>query len=269
MIVDSHCHLIYFSDNEIPKVISRAEQNGVKILHNICVSIDDIPKLLKISSSYDQVYFSVGIHPLDAAIENGECIHADELVEFTKNQKVISIGETGLDFYKSDNKDNQKKSFASHIEAARITGLPLVIHTRNADDEMIDILKSEMKTGTFGGVMHCFASSKELAYQSIDLGLYISFSGIITFKNASLLRGIAQSVPRERVLVETDAPYLSPEPYRGKKNEPAMVKYVVDCLAELWNESPDKVAEITTSNFFRLFTKLELQGNSIKPLICL
>ncbi len=186
MIVDSHCHLIYFSDDEIPKVISRAEQNGVKILHNICVSIDDIPKLLKISSSYDQVYFSVGIHPLDAAIENGECIHADELVEFTKGQKVISIGETGLDFYKSDNKDNQKKSFASHIEAARITGLPLVIHTRNADDEMIDILKSEMKTGTFGGVMHCFASSKELAYQSIDLGLYISFSGIITFKNASL-----------------------------------------------------------------------------------
>ncbi len=119
-----------------------------------------------------------------------------------------------------------------------------------------------MKIGTFGGVMHCFTSSKELAYQSIDLGLYISFSGIITFKNASLLREIAQDVPR-------DAPYLSPEPYRGKKNEPAMVKYVVDRLAELWNESPDKVAEITTSNFFRLFTKLELQGNSIKPLICL
>ncbi|MFP3027646.1 MAG: TatD family hydrolase, partial [Wolbachia sp.] len=184
-------------------------------------------------------------------------------------QKVISIGETGLDFYKSDNKDNQKKSFASHIEAARITGLPLVIHTRSADSEMIDMLKSEMKTCAFSGVMHCFASSKELAYQSMDLGLYISFSGIITFKNASLLRGIAQNVPRERVLVETDAPYLSPEPYRGKKNEPAMVKYVVDCLAELWNESPDKVAEITTSNFFRLFTKLELQGNSIKPLICL
>ncbi|TVS88589.1 TatD family deoxyribonuclease [Wolbachia pipientis] len=269
MIVDSHCHLIYFSDDEIPKVISRAEKNGVKVLHNICVSIDDVPKLLKISSSYDQIYSSVGIHPLDAAIENGECIHIDELVELTKNQKVISIGETGLDFYRSDNKDNQKKSFALHIEASRITGLPLVIHTRSADNEMIDMLRSEMKTGTFGGVMHCFASSKELAYQSIDLGLYISFSGIITFKNASLLREIAQNVPRELVLVETDAPYLSPEPYRGKKNEPAMVKYVVDCLAELWNESSDKVAEITTSNFFRLFTKLELQGNSIKPLICL
>ncbi|OAB81876.1 LuxR family transcriptional regulator [Wolbachia endosymbiont of Laodelphax striatellus] len=259
MIVDSHCHLIYFSDDEIPKVISRAEQNGVRILHNICISVDDIPKLVKISSSYDKVYYSVGIHPLDATIENGECIHADELVEFTKNQKVISIGETGLDFYKSDNKSNQKKSFVSHIEAAKVTGLPLVIHTRNADSEMIDMLNSEMKKDAFSGVMHCFASSKELAYKAMDLGLYISFSGIITFKNANLLREIAQNVPLERVLVETDAPYLSPEPYRGKKNEPSMVKYVVDCLAELWNESPEQVAKITTNNFFRLFTKLELK----------
>ncbi|MGL9688912.1 MAG: TatD family hydrolase [Wolbachia sp.] len=258
MIVDSHCHLIYFSDDEIPKVISRAEQNGIKVLHNVCTSIDDVSKLLKISSSYDHVYSSVGVHPLDATVESGECIRVDELVELTKNQKVISIGETGLDFYKSNNRSNQKKSFALHIEAAKITGLPLVIHTRNADDEMIDVLKSEMKNGTFSGVMHCFASSKELAYQAMDLGLYISFSGIITFKNASLLRGIAQGVPRERVLVETDAPYLSPEPYRGKKNEPAMVKCVVDCLAKLWDESPDKVAEVTTSNFFKLFAKLKL-----------
>ncbi|WP_341808896.1 TatD family hydrolase [Wolbachia endosymbiont (group E) of Neria commutata] len=256
MIVDSHCHLIYFPDDEVPKVISRAGQNGVNILHNICISIGDVPKLLKISSSYGQVYSSVGVHPLDATIENGECIKVDELVEFTKDQKVISIGETGLDFLKSGNKINQKKSFASHIEASRTTGLPLVIHTRSADDEMIDMLKSEMKISAFNGVMHCFASSKELAYQSIDLGLYISFSGIITFKNANLLREIAQNVPRTRVLVETDSPYLSPEPYRGKKNEPAMVKYVVDCLAELWNEPPEQVAEITTNNFFRLFSKL-------------
>ncbi|MFT4327841.1 MAG: TatD family hydrolase [Wolbachia pipientis] len=259
MIVDSHCHLIYFSDDEIPKVISRAEQNGVRILHNICISINDIPKLLKISSSYDQVYCSVGIHPLDTNVEKGECINADELIEFTKGKKVISIGETGLDFYKSDNKSNQKKSFASHIEAAKVTGLPLVIHTRNADSEMIDMLNSEMKKDVFSGVMHCFASSKELAYKAMDLGLYISFSGIITFKNANLLREIAQNVPRERVLVETDAPYLSPEPYRGRKNEPAMVKYVVNCLAELWNESPEQVAKITTNNFFRLFSKLELK----------
>ncbi|MGL9726327.1 MAG: TatD family hydrolase [Wolbachia sp.] len=257
MIVDSHCHLIYFSDDEIPKVISRAEQNGVKILHNICISIDDIPKLLKISSSYDHVYSSVGVYPLDATVEKGECVDVNQLVKFTKKQKVVSIGETGLDFYKSGNKSNQEKSFASHIEAARVTGLPLVIHTRNADSEMIDMLKSEMKAGTFSGVMHCFASSKELAYQAMDLGLYISFSGIITFKNASSLKEIAQNIPRERILVETDAPYLSPEPYRGKKNEPAMVKYVVDCLAELWDELPNKVAEVTTNNFLKLFTKAD------------
>lgn len=270
MIVDSHCHLIYFSDDEMSEVISRAERNDVKVLHNICVSLDDVPRLLKISSSHDAVYSSVGIHPLDATIERGECIKVEKLVELIKDQKVISIGETGLDFYKSnnkvisigetgldfyksDNKDNQKKSFLSHIEAARITELPLVIHTRNADSEIIDVLKSEIKEGDFDGVMHCFASSKELAYQAIDLGLYISFSGIITFKNANLLREIAQNIPHEYVLVETDAPYLSPEPHRGKKNEPAMVKYVIDCLAKLWNKSPNEVAEITTNNFFKLF----------------
>ncbi|MDD9331770.1 MAG: TatD family hydrolase [Wolbachia sp.] len=259
MIVDSHCHLIYFSEDEIPQVISRAEQSGVKILHNICISIDDVPKLLKTSSSYNQVFSSVGIHPLDATIENGECIKVEELIEFTNDQKVISIGETGLDFFKSNNKENQKKSFASHIEAARVTRLPLVIHTRSADDEMIDMLKSEMKNGAFTGIMHCFASSKELAYQAIDLGLYISFSGIITFKNAHLLKEIAQSVPHDRVLVETDSPYLSPEPYRGKKNEPEMVKYVIDCLVKLWCKSPDVVAKITTDNFFRLCTKLNFK----------
>ncbi|WP_025264079.1 TatD family hydrolase [Wolbachia endosymbiont of Onchocerca volvulus] len=263
MIIDSHCHLIYFQDNEIPKVISRAKQSGVKILHNICTSIDDIPKLLKISLSYNQIYSSVGVHPLDATVGNGEFIHVDELVEFTKNQKIISIGETGLDFYELDNKNNQRKSFASHIEAARITGLPLVIHTRNADCEMIDMLKSEMKIGAFSGVVHCFASSKELAYQAMDLGLYISFSGIITFKSANSLRKIAQNVLRGLVLVETDAPYLSPEPYRGKKNEPAMIKYIINCLAELWNESPNKVAEITTNNFSRLFVKLNPEKKNL------
>lgn len=253
MIVDSHCHLTYFSDDEIPEVISRAKQSGVKVLHNICTSIEDVFKLLKISSSYDAVYSSVGIHPLDTSIEDGQCIEVDKLVELTQNNKVISIGETGLDFYKSNNKDHQKKSFLSHIEAGRITRLPLVIHTRNSDSEMIDLLKSEVKSSSFDGVMHCFASSKELAYQAIDFGFYISFSGIITFKNANSLREIAQGVPHERVLVETDSPYLSPEPHRGKKNEPAMVRYVIACLAELWNKSPNEVAEITTNNFFELF----------------
>ncbi|QKX00957.1 YchF/TatD family DNA exonuclease [Wolbachia endosymbiont of Dipetalonema caudispina] len=262
MIIDSHCHLIHFSDEEIPKVVSRAKQNNVKILHNICINISSIPRLLKISLLYDHIYSSIGVHPLDITVENGKFIHVDELVEFTKNQKVISIGETGLDFYESDNKSNQKKSFISHIEAARITGLPLVIHTRNADHEIIDILRSEIKIGTISGVIHCFASSKEFAYQIMDLGLYISFSGIITFKSANSLREIAQNIPHELILVETDAPYLSPEPYRGKKNEPTMINYTVNCLAKLWNESPNKVAEVTTNNFSKLFTKF----NSEKSL---
>ncbi|MDG7056279.1 MAG: TatD family hydrolase [Wolbachia endosymbiont of Meromenopon meropis] len=259
MIIDSHCHLIYFSDNELLKIISRAKQNDVNILHNICVSINDVPRLLKISSLYNCIYFSIGVHPLDISVEKSEFIHVDKLVELTKNKKVISIGETGLDFYKSSNKNNQKKSFALHIEAARITGLPLVVHSRNSDNEMIDILKSEMKNGTFSGVIHCFNSSKKLVYQAVDLGFYISFSGILTFKKNYLLRKIAQDVPREHVLVETDAPYLSPHPYRGKKNEPSMVKYVVNCLAELWNESHNKVTEMTTNNFFRLFTSTEFE----------
>ncbi|MBV0899284.1 MAG: TatD family hydrolase [Wolbachia endosymbiont of Fragariocoptes setiger] len=254
-MIDSHCHLTYFTDDEIPEVISRAKKCGVKILHNICIKTDNIPKLLEISSSYDNVYSSVGIHPLDTSIENGMSIKTDKLIEYTKEQKVISIGETGLDFYKSDNKNNQKKSFLSHIEAARITELPLVIHTRNADNEMINMLKSEISLSKFNGLIHSFASSKEFAYQIIDLGLYISFSGIITFKNADLLRNIAQSIPRNRVLVETDSPYLSPEPYRGKKNEPAMVKHIVACLAKLWNITEDSVKEITTNNFLRLFNK--------------
>lgn len=264
MIVDSHCHLIYFSDDEISNVIARAEKNDVRILHNICVGINDFSKLLKISLSYNSVYSSVGIHPLDSNIEHGKYIEVDKLIELTKEHKVISIGETGLDFYKSDNKENQKKSFLSHIEASRITGLPLVIHTRNADSEMIDILESEMKVGEFCGVIHCFSSSKELAYRAIDLGFYISFSGVITFKNANLLREIAHSIPQDYVFAETDAPYLSPEPHRGKKNEPAMVKYVIDCLATLWNKSSNEVAEITSNNFLKLFKlseKFPLQEN--------
>ncbi|OEY86952.1 LuxR family transcriptional regulator [Wolbachia pipientis] len=254
MIVDSHCHLNYFTDDEIPEIILRAKQNQVEILHNICLSIDDITKLLTISSLYDNVYSSVGVHPLDDSIDNGNFIKIDELIELTNSEKVISIGETGLDFYyKPDKKINQEKSFSLHIEVARKTGLPLVIHARNADDEMMDILKSEMYSGSFNGIMHCFASSKELAYQAIDLGLYISFSGIITFKNAHLLKEIAKNVPNNRVLVETDSPYLAPEPYRGKKNEPAMLKYIVHCLAELWNKPYCEVAKITTDNFIKLF----------------
>ncbi|WP_333024062.1 TatD family hydrolase [Wolbachia endosymbiont of Pentidionis agamae] len=253
MIIDSHCHLNYFAEDDIPKLIQDAEENDVKLLHTICTKIMEFKDLLRISELYNQVYTSVGIHPLNAA---DEYIKSEDLIKLTENKKVISIGETGLDFYKSNDKESQEKSFISHIEAAKITQLPIVIHSRDADSRMIDILRSEMKVGNFKGVLHCFSSSKELAYQAIDLGIYVSFSGIITFKNSDSLRKIVSSVPQEYVLVETDAPFLSPEPYRGKKNEPKMVKYVVDCIAKLWNKESSEIAKITTSNFLKLFSKV-------------
>ncbi|UWI83315.1 TatD family hydrolase [Wolbachia endosymbiont of Howardula sp.] len=262
MIIDSHCHLTDFSDSEISNIILRASQADIKILHNICVKLDDIPRLVDISSLYKQVFFSIGIHPLDSSIEEGICIQHSELIQLSKIQQVISIGETGLDFLKSNNKDNQEKSFLSHIEAARVSHLPLVIHTRNADESTIKILQSEMHKGEFSGLIHSFTSSKKLAYQLLDLGLYISFSGIITFKNASILRQIFKLIPRERVLIETDTPYLTPHPYRRQKNEPYMLKYIIECISELWSESFWNVADITTNNFFRLFNNVMVQKNS-------
>ncbi|MGN7678324.1 MAG: TatD family hydrolase, partial [Anaplasma sp.] len=169
---------------------------------------------------------------------------------------VIGLGETGLDFYRSNHGvDIQEKNFLSHISAARETGLPVIIHSRNADSRMAEICTSEMKMGKFEGVMHCFSSSMELAKSCLDAGLYISFSGILTFKNASELREVAKFVPRDRVLVETDSPFLCPEPHRGKTNSPAMTKFVVECLSGIWGESPEVVSEVTTKNFFTLFDK--------------
>ncbi len=253
MIVDSHCHLNHFSQQEIEQVIANAKASNVGVMQTVCTTINEFADLLKIAHSYTQVYTSVGIHPSNAA--EGEYISAEDLILLTMDKKVIGIGETGLDFYKQNNAQNQIKSFLAHIEAARKTGLPLIIHSRNADDKMINILESEMKKGSFTGVMHCFASSAKLAQKAVELGLYISFSGIITFKNVQAIRDIASDVPREYTLVETDSPFLSPEPYRGKKNEPAMTKYVVDYLAKLWNKSSKEAEVITTNNFFKLFTK--------------
>ncbi|WP_339045203.1 TatD family hydrolase [Candidatus Mesenet endosymbiont of Agriotes lineatus] len=257
MIVDSHCHLNYFSQEERDKVIADAKANDVGIMQTICTTISEFADLLKIAHSCVQVYTSVGVHPSNAA--TGEYISTEDLIKLTTDEKVIGIGETGLDFYKQGNTEKQIKSFLAHIEAARETGLPLIIHSRAADEEMINVLESEMKKDPFTAVMHCFASSDKLAQKAIELGFYISFSGIITFKNAEVIRDIATSIPYERVLVETDSPYLSPEPHRGKKNEPAMTKYVVDYLAKLWSKSSQEVEAITTNNFFKLFTKVKIE----------
>ena len=254
MIVDSHCHLNYFENSEIRSVINRAMAEGVRLMQTVCTTMSEFPALLEIAEEYEQVYASVGVHPCNSA--NGETISAEEIVKLTENSKVIGIGETGLDFYKCDDGIHlQEKSFVEHIAAARETKLPVIIHSRSADSRMIEICASEMKVGEFKAVMHCFSSTMELARAALDMGFYISFSGILTFKNAGSLRDIAKFVPKDRVIVETDAPFLCPEPHRGKQNAPEMTRFVVACLADIWNEDFKAVSDITTENFFLLFDK--------------
>ncbi|QLK50378.1 TatD family hydrolase [Ehrlichia ruminantium] len=253
MIVDSHCHLNYFNVEELPVIISNAEANGVKLMQTVCTTLSESTSLMAISENYKQVYFSVGVHPTNSA--GGELVSVDELVGLSQHSKVIGLGETGLDFYKCGEIVKQEKNFLAHIDASRRTGLPVIIHSRDADKRMIEILESEMNIKPFLGLMHCFASSKELAIKAVELGLYISFSGIVTFKNAKIVQEVACFTPKNRVLVETDSPFLSPEPYRGQKNEPAKTKFVVEYLAKLWDISVEEVSSLTTDNFFRLFSK--------------
>ncbi|RCL20202.1 LuxR family transcriptional regulator [Anaplasma marginale] len=261
VIVDSHCHLNHFDDSAIQDVVKQATDAGVALMQTVCTTLSEFPTLLKISSNHKQVYASVGVHPCNSA--EGESVSAEDLIELARGEKVIGLGETGLDFYRcEDGADCQEKNFVAHISAARELGLPVIIHSRNADAKMAEICASEMRAGAFKGVMHCFASSMELARSSLDTGLYISFSGILTFKNAASLREVAKFVPRDRVLVETDSPFLCPEPHRGKKNSPAMTKLVVECLAQIWGETVEVVSEITTKNFFALFDKCSRHYNA-------
>ncbi|MFV9838950.1 MAG: TatD family hydrolase [Aaplasma endosymbiont of Hyalomma asiaticum] len=254
MIVDSHCHLNYFDKKTIQEVVEKAVSHDVTLMQTVCTTLEEFPDLLEIANNYKHVYASVGVHPCNVA--KGEQVSAEVLIELTKSDKVIGIGETGLDFFKcSDGLKEQEKGFVAHIEAARVTGLPVIIHSRDADRRMAEICSSEMRDGVFCGLMHCFASSIDLARKSLDLGLYISFSGILTFKNAGFLKDIAKFVPRDRVVVETDSPFLCPEPHRGKQNSPEMTRFVVECLANIWEEDSSVVSEITTSNFFKLFDK--------------
>ena len=253
MIVDSHCHLNYFDPCEIQNIIFRAEENNVKLMQTVCTTIAEFHDLIKIAENYNQVYVSVGVHPTNSA--DGELVSADKLVNLAQHPKVIGLGETGLDFYKCEEVKRQEQNFLSHIDASRETGLPVIIHSRNADERMMEILESEMKVSPFLGLMHCFASSRELAIKAVELGLYISFSGIVTFKNAKIVQEVAKFVDRSCVLVETDSPFLSPEPYRGQKNEPSRTKFVVEYLAKLWDKSSQEVSDLTTDNFFKLFNK--------------
>ncbi len=252
MLIDSHCHLNYFEEEEIPALVKEARDAGVTMMQNVCTKLSEFDAIHATAMQYPNVYASVGMHPNEVATQPDFTV--EDIIAYTKREKVIGIGETGLDYYRdSTDKGQQKDAFEKHIEASRQSGLPLIIHTRDADDDMCEVLKSEMKRGKFTGVIHCFTGGEELAKTAVELGFYISISGIITFKNANELRDVVKQIPMERLLIETDAPFLAPVPHRSKKNHPAYVKYVAEKLSEIMEISPEKCASITTENFKTLF----------------
>jgi TatD DNase family protein len=255
MLVDSHCHLD-FPDfaGEVETVVARAEAAGVGTMLTIGTKLSHRAQVLAVAERFASVFCTVGIHPHEAAAE--DLPDVDGLAALAEHPKVVGFGETGLDYhYEHSPRDVQQRSFRRHIKAARRTGLPVVIHTRSADDDAARILAEETARGAFAGVLHCFSSTPELARRAIDLGFYISFSGILTFPKSGELRRLAAELPAERLLVETDAPFLAPVPRRGKRNEPALVQHTAACLASARGAEVDEIAAITTANFFRLFGK--------------
>lgn len=256
MLVDSHCHLDFpdFAE-ERAAIVARALAAGVGRMVTISTRVRRFQQILEIAEAFEEVYCSIGTHPHNAAEELD--VSADELVKLSAHPKVVAIGEAGLDyFYDRAPRDAQAQGFRTHIAAARQTGLPLVIHSRDADDDMAAILEEETGKGAFPFILHCFSSGRRLAEVGVALGGYVSFSGILTFKNSAELRAVAKDVPRDRLLVETDAPYLAPIPHRGKRNEPAYVANTAKMLAETIGVSEAEIAAITTDNVFRLFTKM-------------
>ena len=256
MLVDSHCHLD-FPDfaAELDAVVDRARAAGVGRMVTISTRVGRFHQLDAITNRFDDIYCSIGTHPHNAAEEPD--ISVADLVRFSAQQKVVAIGEAGLDYhYDNSPRDAQEKGFRTHIAAARETGLPLVIHAREADDDVARILEEESGKGAFPFVLHCFTGGLDLARRGVALGGYVSFSGILTFKTGAPLRDIAAQLPEDRILVETDAPYLAPGPWRGKRNEPSYVVETARVLAESRDMTPAAVAAATTANFFRLFSKV-------------
>ncbi len=254
-IIDSHCHLDFpdFAD-DLPDIVARAVAAGVTRMVTICTKLKSAPDIRAIAERFDEVFFAAATHPMSAASEPMASV--EELLSIAAHPKMIGIGETGLDYhYTSDSKVEQQQSLAIHIEAARQTGLPLIIHARDADEDMARILESEHRAGAFDCVMHCFSSSRELAEQALDLGFYLSISGIATFKKSQELRDIFAAAPVDRILLETDAPYLAPPPHRGRRNEPAYTALTAAVGAEIYGLDYADFAARTTANFDRLFTK--------------
>lgn len=250
-LVDSHCHLNFEPLNtELEDVLRRARENGIGNMLCVSVTLETFPEVLALAHRHAHIFASVGVHPNE---REGHEPAVDELAALAKDDRVVAIGETGLDYYRSHGEMGwQQERFRRHIRAAKLSGKPLIVHTRDASEDTMRIMREE-GAADIGGVMHCFTESWEVAHQALDLNFHISFSGIVTFRNAEALREVAKKVPDDRLLIETDAPYLAPMPYRGKTNEPAFVRHVADCLAEVRRESLDSIAVLTTRNFFTLF----------------
>ena len=264
MWIDSHCHLNHskFSDTATPdQLVKNANEKGVNGMLSICCRIaDEFPQILSMVKNFQNVWCTVGTHPHDAGKTEEKAISQDQLVKIgLSDPKIIGIGETGLDYYyKNSTPEDQDISFRKHIRACIEADMPMVVHARDADEDIARTIREEGKGTRLTGVMHCFSSGRGLAEAALEMGFYISFSGIVTFKQADELRAIARNVPLDRILVETDAPYLAPEPYRGKTNQPAYVPHTGKVLADIHKISEEDMARHSSDNFFRLFKRAKM-----------
>ena len=251
-LVDSHCHIDFAPlADELPQVLARAADNEVAYLLCVAVNLEDYPRIAQLAARHANIFASVGVHPNHT---DGREPDADELIALASEPNVVAIGETGLDYFRCEERPAwQRRRFENHIVAAKQTGKPLIIHTRAAAADTMAMLE-DLHAGEVGGVMHCFAEDWATAERALALGFYISFSGIVTFKNAGELKQVARQTPLARMLIETDAPYLAPVPMRGKVNEPAFVRHTAACIAELRGDSLANIAAATTRNFFNLFS---------------
>jgi TatD DNase family protein len=250
LLADSHCHLNLIQA-DAAATVAAAQTHGVRYLLNVSVDLPSLPAVCDTAARFDDVFCSVGVHPNTTPDQPEASV--EELVRLARHPKVVAIGETGLDYFRSEGDlEWQHQRFRRHIRAARACGKPLIIHNREAGADTLRILREE-NAHEVGGVMHCFVEDWDSAQQSMDLGFYISFSGIVSFKSAQQLREVAKKMPADRMLVETDSPYLAPVPHRGKPNQPAYVRHVAECLAELRQEAVEQIAAATTENFLRLF----------------
>ncbi|MGC6453298.1 MAG: TatD family hydrolase [Candidatus Puniceispirillaceae bacterium] len=257
MIIDSHAHLDYPQlSGDLPAVLARAAEAGVDRVITIGVKLSTLDAPRRIAEAHDNIWFSAGVHPHEAGREEQACDVA-AFIEAADHPRCVAIGEAGLDYhYDYAPRDLQAASFRAQITAARETGLPIIVHAREADEDIAEIIEDEMRKGPFAGVLHCFSSGPELARRALDIGFYVSFSGILTFNSADAIRQVARDAPEDRILVETDAPYLAPVPMRGKSNEPAFTSHTLARLADVRGQTVDDMANLTRANTLRLFSRM-------------